>query len=98
MKSDPGFKADAVAFQEVQRLYPGGQVTPRVIKERSAIVQTDIDQADEPLGALRTIVKAELAHEGHQGYTTARSWVGLTILACFPCMVIPQLLGLHTHA
>src|SRR2546428_1180214 len=27
----------------------------------------------------------------------ARSWVGLTILACFPCMVVPQLLGLHTH-
>jgi len=77
----------------MQRLHPGGQDILRVIEERGAIVQTDIDQADETLEALRTIVKAELAHEGHQGDTPARSWVGLTLLACFLYMVIPPLLG-----
>jgi hypothetical protein len=55
----------------MQCLHPCSQDTPIVIKDWGAIVQTDIHQADETLGSLRTVVKAELAHNGCQGYTRA---------------------------
>jgi hypothetical protein len=37
MNSDPGFKANPVTFQEVQRVHPCSQDTPIVIEEWGAI-------------------------------------------------------------
>ena len=79
VQSDPGFKTDPVAFQEVQGLHPCSQDTPIVVEDRGAIVQTDIHQADETLGSLRTVVKAELAHNGHQGHTRASELMDDTV-------------------
>jgi hypothetical protein len=71
MQSDPGFKADPVAFQEVQRVHAGSLDTPVVIEDLCAIVQTDINKADETLRSVRTIVEAELANNGPQGHALA---------------------------
>jgi len=60
-------------------LHPGGQNTPIVIKDWGAIVQTDIHQADEPLGSLHTVVKVELAHEGSQSHTRASELMDDTV-------------------
>ena len=64
MQGDPGFKTDAVTFQEVQRVHPGGVDTPVILEHLGAIVQTDIHEANETLGSLCAIVEAELANEG----------------------------------
>ena len=64
VQGDPGFKADPVAFQEMQRVHACSLDTPVILEDRCAIVQTDIHEADETLGSLCTIVEAELANEG----------------------------------
>jgi hypothetical protein len=42
MNSDPGFKADPVAFQEMQRVHACSLDTSVVVQDWGAIVQTDI--------------------------------------------------------
>jgi hypothetical protein len=64
MQSDPGFKANPVTFEEMQRVHACSLDTPVILEDRCAIVQTDIHEADETLGSLCTIVEAELANEG----------------------------------
>jgi hypothetical protein len=71
MQSAPGFKANPVTFEEMQRVHACSLDTPVVVQDWGAIVQTDVDQADETLGSLHTVVEAELAYEGHQGDTFA---------------------------
>jgi hypothetical protein len=60
-------------------LHAGGHDTPVVIKDWGAIVQTDIHQADETLGSLRTVVKVELAHNGSQSHACASELMDDTV-------------------
>jgi hypothetical protein len=79
MNSDPGFKADPVAFEEMQCLHPCSQDTPVVVEDWGAIGQTDLNQADETLGSLYARVEAELAHEGSQSHTRASELMDDTV-------------------
>jgi hypothetical protein len=62
MQGYSGFKADPVAFHEVQRLHPDCLDTPVILEHLGAIVQTDIHEAHETLGSVCTVVEAELAN------------------------------------
>jgi hypothetical protein len=79
VQGDPGFKADPVAFQQVECLHAGGLDTPVILQDWGAIVQTDLNQADETLGSLRAIVEAELTHNGAQSHTRASELMDDTV-------------------